>query len=325
MTSPTYPFKSYDLHMPSLQEVASLFQDKLTGQYAEVKVSVGQCPDLKCKPFNLAASGLNGKPSVCDVGGVPYLVPLAQTQNAPYSMAEIGKMVGYSQSFLLGAACGPHHVVGTNSELMPNTWVKSTANGVEVIQNETHMAKLEDNEKGYSVKKMASNCDFTLLGNLFVSEGKAGQVIKVTAKKRLGKDNFISVLRAILNERYVEKEQHVAIGGVFLIKSGKAKLHVMPDFSKTPLITDEDVNNWLRYFEADATPSPLICLTVFHSQDSHLDLRLEHTHCFSEHGDGGHYHYDTTPDTVEYEAYLNVAERLHRIDPPATTHNVGRD
>lgn len=320
MDSSTYPLKSYDLHVPSLQEVASLFQDKLSKEYQEVTVSVEECPDLKCKPFNLAASGLNGKPSVCDVGGVPYLVPLARTDKSPYSMPQISKMVGYSESLLLGAACGPFHLVGTNSELIPNISVKSTPNGVEVVRNETHVAKLADNARGYSLSKIENNAEFTLLGNLFASEGKAGQVIKVAVKKRLGEDNFISVLRKILNEKYDEK--HVAMGGVFLIKSGMAKLHVMPPFSTTPLITDDDVNNWLRYFEASA---PLICLSVFHSRDSGHDLRLEHTHCFSEHGDGGHYHYDTTPDEVEYEAYFNVAERLHRIDPPATTHGIGRD
>ena len=29
---------------------------------------------------------------------------------------------------------------------------------------------------------------------------------------------------------------------------------------------------------------------------------------FSRHGDGGHYHYDTTPDEVEYVGYFNLAE-----------------
>ena len=29
---------------------------------------------------------------------------------------------------------------------------------------------------------------------------------------------------------------------------------------------------------------------------------------FSRHGDGGHYHYDTTPDEVEYIGYFNLAE-----------------
>ncbi len=27
---------------------------------------------------------------------------------------------------------------------------------------------------------------------------------------------------------------------------------------------------------------------------------MEHTHFYSEHGEGGHYHNDTTPEEVEY-------------------------
>ena len=112
------------------------------------------------------------------------------------------------------------------------------------------------------------------------------------------------------------------MGGVFLIKSGRAKVHVMPDFSKSPLCSDDEVNKWLQYFEASA---PLICLTTFHSIDKGQDLRIEHTHCFSKHGDGGHYHYDTTPDEVEYEGYFNIANILIRIDAPDVTHAIGRD
>ena len=43
-----------------------------------------------------------------------------------------------------------------------------------------------------------------------------------------------------------------------------------------------------------------------------LDLRVEHTHCFSHHGEGGHYYIDTTPDTVEYLGYFMPAEFVYR-------------
>lgn len=56
-----------------------------------------------------------------------------------------------------------------------------------------------------------------------------------------------------------------------------------------------------------------------------LDLRVEHTHCFSDHGEGGHYHYDTTPEEVEYLGYYTVAEHIYRVDRPKVTHQVGRD
>lgn len=65
--------------------------------------------------------------------------------------------------------------------------------------------------------------------------------------------------------------------------------------------------------------APLVCLSVFHSCDPGYDLRIEHTHCFSDHNQGGHYHDDTTPAEVEYEAYFNTAEVLYRIDRPINT------
>jgi hypothetical protein len=47
---------------------------------------------------------------------------------------------------------------------------------------------------------------------------------------------------------------------------------------------------------------------------------MEHTHCFGGdgggEGDGGHYHFDTTPEEVEYEAYFNTAKVVYRVDQP---------
>lgn len=68
--------------------------------------------------------------------------------------------------------------------------------------------------------------------------------------------------------------------------------------------------------------APVICLSVFLSRDtSNMGLRLEHTHFYSQHGDGGHYHFDTTPKEVEYEAYLVPAEEVFRINPPILDPN----
>ncbi|KAK6018728.1 hypothetical protein OSTOST_15663 [Ostertagia ostertagi] len=68
---------------------------------------------------------------------------------------------------------------------------------------------------------------------------------------------------------------------------------------------------WLRFFTMKA---PLVCASVFHSYDPGHKLRMEHTHCYSSHGDAGHYHYDTTPDTVVYEGYFTAAEKIFRFD-----------
>jgi len=56
-----------------------------------------------------------------------------------------------------------------------------------------------------------------------------------------------------------------------------------------------------------------------------LDLRPQHFHLFSNHGVGGHYHYDTEPTTVKYTAYLNVAKKLIRVDQPEIAPLFGKD
>lgn len=39
---------------------------------------------------------------------------------------------------------------------------------------------------------------------------------------------------------------------MFVLREGRVKFHVMPDFSATALCTDSDVDNWLHYFEMRA-------------------------------------------------------------------------
>lgn len=148
------------------------------------------------------------------------------------------------------------------------------------------------------------------------------QVLRVHCKKRTGDENFISAIRVALDKRF--KNKTVALGGVFLLKAGSVKQHVMRDFSKTPIHTEEELNQWLKFFEM---PAELINVgTLVSNDDLDLDLRLNHFHNFSAScNHGGHYHYDVTPEIVEYEGYFNIGERLIRIDKPLNSHQVGRD
>lgn len=54
------------------------------------------------------------------------------------------------------------------------------------------------------------------------------------------------------------------MGGTFLIKSGKVHQHIMPDFSKTPLNSEEDLNNWLKFYNMSA---PLVAVGAFVTRD----------------------------------------------------------
>lgn len=73
----------------------------------------------------------------------------------------------------------------------------------------------------------------------------------MNCKQRIGSDDFISSIRKTLTDKYTDKI--VGLGGVFLLKNGKAKQHVMQDFSKVPIHTDEDLNEWLKFYEMNST------------------------------------------------------------------------
>ena len=55
------------------------------------------------------------------------------------------------------------------------------------------------------------------------------------------------------------------LGGSFVMKTGKAKQHVMPDFSETPLNTEAQLDKWLHFYEMSA---PLIAVGTFVSAET---------------------------------------------------------
>lgn len=68
----------------------------------------------------------------------------------------------------------------------------------------------------------------------------------------------------INNYYFFFKCKFLGLGGVFIMKAGKAKQHVMRDFSSTPINTDEEVNNWLKFYDMSA---PLIAVGTLVSTD----------------------------------------------------------
>jgi len=150
----------------------------------------------------------------------------------------------------------------------------------------------------------------------------------VRAKKRVGQDNFVTCMRTGLAKGLQEEDEknekrfgtrQIGVGGVFKVKSGKVRGHVMPDFKPTVMVDGPEVEEWLHFYEMGPD---LTCLSVFLTGDptiapsnpNGLDLRLEHTHFFSQKtNEGGHYHFDTTPDDVEYVGYFLPAPNVYRV------------
>ena len=314
----------HPLSPPDLHELASVLEGALQSNFASASVSVETCPDLSRAPFYLAAPGLSGSECIADVGGQPNLFP-KPVLSAKYSLLNLAEHMRMSpdRGSLIGAGAGPFHVLGVNSELAPNL---SWSGGFENVNNQTRYAKVDEKsstEKNVICTKSPST-DCALMINLFGSSGLPGPVLKITARSRTGEQNLTDCIRFALHDKYGDGRP-ISLGGAFLIKKGKANFHVMPDFpskNELPFKDRHQLNDWLTYHDFDA---PIVCLTVVHSADPEkIGLRMEHTHCFASDGGnrGGHYHYDVKGDgveEVEYEAYLNTAKMIYRIDKPGVT------
>jgi len=166
-------------------------------------------------------------------------------------------------------------------------------------------------ESKYICKHYPSN-DFGLLMNVLASKGEPGKVLEIKAAKRKGNLNFVSCMRSGLLSHYgIEKP--VGLGGTFVLKSGEIKAHIMPCYPKNEILNQQHVEEFLKFYKMQA---PLTCLSIFVTHDSaNLGLRMEHTHFFSDHNQGGHYHYDTTPEIVEYFGYYVPCDEVYRVEP----------
>jgi hypothetical protein len=327
MSSDTlWPVKKATLSPPTLASLANAIAAGMSSNFAESSCSIATPPDLTLAPFYLAASGLNGATRIVDVGGPPNLQP-SPNLTKKYDLLSISRQIDMNTStgFMLGAGAGPFHILGQNSELMPN-FAYGTAAGLEQTRNRTHYAKITPSND-VACCQLPNSPAFGLMCNLFCSDGLPGPCLHITAKSRVGPLNFTETIQTALKSAFGDKL--VSIGGVFLIKEGTANLHVMPDFPSRPFGSRKEVEEWLRYFDMQFHhEDPLICLSVLHSgNDGGMGLRMEHTHCFTVDPDGkedtstakgGHYHYDleATKGEVEYEGWFNVAELLYRVDQP---------
>ncbi|KAK5119468.1 hypothetical protein LTR85_007568 [Meristemomyces frigidus] len=313
----------HPLTPPSLEELAKTLKPALDANYKQASASVVSCPDLSQPPFYLASAGLSGYECVADIGGQPHLFP-RPLLDKKYSLLECARSMNLQgeRGMLLGAGAGPFHDIGKNSELSPNlSWQGDYSN----VTNLTRFTGVDSITGGKAkvVCRPSPSADCALMTNLYGSSGEAGPVLKITARSRKGDDkSFTECIRDVLYKAYGDGHQ-ISVGGVFVIKKGKANFHVMPDFpteDKLPFNDRHELNEWLTYHHFSA---PMVCLTVFHSADpENLGLRMEHTHCFSKGKDeGGHYHYDLAvgedcAEEIEYEAYFNTAKTLYRIDKP---------
>ncbi|EDX08762.1 GD13492 [Drosophila simulans] len=310
-------FEERPLHVPPLSELKRVIQGALDENFQTVDVSVEACPDLRDSQFGLVESGLSGKATLLEAGGPPYLRPLVQRDKL-YNLKEITRRAqGAGKIFAVGPGAGPWPIRHSNCEGIFNF----SLNEEDELTQGSYTATVRGANEDCVLERIPeTEPRAALILNLFLSEGKPGEVLRISAKQRTGGENFVECIRKGLERHY--GDQVVGLGGIFVVRRGCVHQHVMRDFSKTPIHTQEQIQNWLKFYEM---PAQLNAVGTLVTKDMGLDLRLQHFHSFSFANWGGHYHYDTTPDTVEYEAYLNVAERVIRVDRPVATDQLGRD
>uniref|UniRef100_A0A6B2LBM0 DUF1907 domain-containing protein n=1 Tax=Arcella intermedia TaxID=1963864 RepID=A0A6B2LBM0_9EUKA len=287
------------MHVPDLKELKEVLAGGLAGHFKEVLVEVADCPDLKSPPFSLACSGFGGKTGLVDIGGVYNVEFVANHNKFHWDLTDITNVTNLP--FFIGAGATKPAIsqIKDNSEFMPNVDVSTKS----WLSHEAYV-----NTAGECCKAPYSSPEFSTLCNLFGSEGlPQGAVLHINVKTRTGSTNFVTAIRQILEKHYPTQ---VGLGGVFIIKKGTIKSHVMPGFPSCDVF-GKDIP-WLKFYQVEA---PVTCYSVLMNRDLHNDeARLEHTHFVSERNDAGHYHYDVTPDTVEYDAYYALAQHFYRLD-----------
>lgn len=313
MSQSHWPVRRVPLHPPPLDEVASAVLNGLQSNFSTSSASISVPPDLCQPPFHLAGPGLSGNTRVADIGGQVNLFPSFNLDKR-YDLLNISELMDMKRGVLIGAGAGPFFDMGRNIELMPNIAFGSAPD--RELKNCTRYAKVLDDGSALC-EGIGTSTGCALMCNLFGCDGDTGPLLHIKVKGRTGKLNFTEAIQKGLADVYGDRL--ISLGGVFVARSGKLKMHVMPDFPDKPFKSRDEVDKWLKFFDMD---TPMVCLSVLHSgDDKDLGLRREHTHCFGADDDketrrGGHYHFDLdeTMDTVDYEGWFNVAEVLYKID-----------
>ncbi|XP_033227004.1 ester hydrolase C11orf54 homolog [Belonocnema kinseyi] len=295
------------LYVPPLSELQTVFRTELLKNFAEVKVEIVDSPNFTKKPFNLAAPGIGGRPSLLEVGGVSLYNHQIHKQELFDIKTIVKNLNRTSKAFVTGAAIGPWPFLKKDCDVAVNVVVgkkKSTTSSyvitLDKIRGKIKCQALPLNETRFAVQ-----------GNLFLSDGKRGKVLKVYAKKRIGEDSFIASMRRSITNYYGEKKL-VGIGGFFVLQAGKTN-ELFANVLEEPIPKGSNLTR-IPHFYLDEGSAKETGVGTFVSAKTELDLTPNHFHLFSTHSDCGHYVRDTTPAIVEYEGYFTPAEVLYRVN-----------
>ena len=298
----------------SLDKICEALQTGLSKNYKEVNVSVINCPNLR--NWDCPAEGISGNQKIIDVGGEPYMHD-PKFLGTEFDYKEISKQIDSEKSYALGAGSGAMSCLNDHcGELIINE-------NLITDESKSIIARVSENKKciveKYTAKKHGG------LGNIYYTDGKKGKVLKLIIKGRDGKQGSLpQAIRTALIEDLTTEDHKLALAGVFRILNGKIRSHVQPDYKDIkqeyydPKLM-KCVKDFLQFYEP--VGPELQCYSVLWTGDptgGNLNLREsgEHTHfhSYNHDRDAGHYHFDVTPDEIEYEGYFNNATEVHRVN-----------
>ena len=316
-----YRIVRYPLSIPTDQgqSLIQAIQNGLKQVYKQVKVRVvptneANSIDLSAAPWNLAAKSLGTNGIFCQLGGAKN-VEFQQGHSILFDMSSVLDQlhIKNDETLVIGPGAGDLTHLSINGELIFNmtfdqynkVLTQRSYSSIVTEKGEPLQSEYQPKTCGPFQHVMISSKDRT----------KSTVLIEIDVQERLTdeheeENNFISVIRRSLKQY---SKEPMALGGIFRIEKGTVKAHIMPDFVNEDLTTKEQVDNWLKFYDMQA---PLNCLSVILTEDiNNSGFRLEHSHFFSDHGQAGHYHFDTTPKEVHYHGYFIVCDEAVIVDP----------
>ena len=303
-------FKEY-----SLDKIYEALQIGLSNNYKAVEISIVDCPNLI--DWGCPSEGISGNQKIIDVGGEPYMHD-PKFIGAEFDYEEISKMIGSEKSYALGAGSGAMSCLeGHCGELVINE-------NLITSESKSIIARVGSNKECIAEKYTARKHGG--LGNVFYTDGVRGKVIKIKIKGRSGEQGSLpqAMRKALSDNLKIEGNDHLALAGVFRILKGKIKSHVQPDYAdiKHEYYDPEQmkcVKDFLQFYEP-VGPELQGYSILWTGDPTGGDLNLresgEHTHfhSYTKENIAGHYHFDVTPEEIEYEGYFNTAEEVHRVN-----------
>ncbi len=303
-------FKEY-----SLDKISEALQSGLSNNYKLVEVSIVDCPNLR--DWGCPSEGISGNQKIIDVGGEPYMHD-PKLIGAEFDYEEISKMIGSEKSYALGAGSGAMSCLdGHCGELIINE-------NLITDESKSIIARVGKNKECIAEKYTARKHGG--LGNVFYTDGVKGKVIKVKIKGRSGEQGSLTqaMRKSLSDNLQIKDNEHIALAGVFRILNGKIRSHVQPDYKdiKHEYYDPEQmkcVKDFLQFYEPVGPELQGYCvLWTGDPTGGNLNLREsgEHTHfhSYTNENVAGHYHFDVTPNEIEYEGYFNTAAEVHRVN-----------